>query len=342
MLRCRSTVVTDEPTSSASAASETALITVVVPAYNAAAFIERTIRSIQGQTETRWQCVVVDDGSQDATLDVLQHCVADDHRVTVVRQSNRGASAARNHGFRAADPQATWVTFMDADDVWRPHALSTLLAAAEKHDGVGAHGLAELIDEGDAPIDAGTYANRGRHRLAPKAGVLAPLPLDAPTSFDVLINGNVLFPPGLVLARRSAYERVGRFDEALCGGEDWDMLIRLSRLGGFAFVDEVILDYRRHGDNMGAKAGVAQQAWLVRCLNFWSSDNDAGHKRRAKAGWRAYQSSLRAQRTEAAREALRGRHLPLAATQAAGAALCTVRFWCGFPLPRATRDPLPW
>ena len=122
----------------------------------------------------------------------------------------------------------------------------------------------------------GAYPERGRSRLALDGRRLRTLPLNRPTDFSVLINGNVLFPPGLVLARRWAYERVGPFDESFRGAEDWDMLIRLSRLGHLSFVDQVILHYRRHDANAGAAAGIERAAWLVRCKAFDSPEKFLG------------------------------------------------------------------
>lgn len=319
-----------------------ALISIVVPAYNAAAHITETIRSIRMQTETRWECVVVDDGSTDDTYDVALRLTDGDSRFTVLRQPNGGASAARNRGFRATRTETTWISFMDSDDIWRPTALSLLLEHADRPATIGAHGLAEMVDATGRHIESGSYPAHGRHRLALQGRVMAPLPPGLPTDFDVLVNGNVLFPPGLILARRSAYEAVGRFDEGLTAAEDWDMLIRLSRVGGLTFVDEVVLDYRRHGKNLGAKPDVPRQAWQVRCLNFWSDENTPAQRRDARKGWRAYQRLLRAQHVRSLRESMAGHHWRGVVGAAAGIAVRTAREARGFPLPRVNRAPLPW
>jgi GT2 family glycosyltransferase len=153
---------------------------------------------------------------------------------------------------------------MDGDDVWLPHALETLLERLERRPGaIGSHGLAEFIDANDEVIDEGSYSSRGRERLGRLGRRLTEWPLDQPTEFDVLINGNVLFPPGLLLTRRSAYEAAGPFDESFSRTEDWAMLIRLSRQGPLEFVNEVILHYRRHDQNLEATGTVARQAWIA-------------------------------------------------------------------------------
>jgi len=232
---------------------------------------------------------------------------------------------------------------MDADDVWLPHALASLLSAAQANtDCIGSHGLADFIDTTGAVKDEGVYARTGRTRLGLRQKRLEVRRADEPTDFDVLINGNVLFPPGLLLVQRASYERVGPFDESFNGPEDWDMLIRLSRLGPIAFLDEVVLHYRRHSANLGAAEGVAAQAWRVRCKAFYSPENTAEQQRSARAGWRAYQRRLfrESGRTlSTSILSIEGRSALLAAVRLP---VILVRFARGRPLPRVPSAPDKW
>ena len=142
-------------------------VSIVVPAHNAARFLSATLASIQAQVERRWECVVVDDGSVDDTAEIAAAFAREDRRFRVVRQPNRGASAARNAGFRAADPTSGFLTFMDSDDIWLQHALGTLLTRLEaRPEAIGSHGLAEFIDESGQLVAATTFADAGR--LAPR------------------------------------------------------------------------------------------------------------------------------------------------------------------------------
>jgi glycosyltransferase involved in cell wall biosynthesis len=331
----------DEP--SATGVAIPPAISIVIPAYNHARFLDETLRSVQRQSFGRWECVVVDDGSTDGTSAIAQWYAAEDRRFRTVRIENSGASAARNHGYRLTSSASEFVTFMDSDDVWLPHALATLHARLLADPvAIGAHGLAERIDEAGQLIPSPSYAARGRSRMGLEGGRLVPWPLDRPTDFRVLINGNVLFPPGLILARRSAYEFVGRFDKGFNGPEDWDMLIRLSRLGYFSFVDDVILYYREHQSNLGAAAGIERQAWLVRCKGFHSPDNSAVHQEIARRGWRAYQRYMIAQRLRTALEHLRERR-PLGTIDAlARIPVHMFRLVRGYPTPKFVRASEPW
>lgn len=319
------------------------LISIVVPAFDVAEFLPATLESIIAQTERRWECVVVDDGSYDDTFSVAAGYERKDSRIRVVRVANGGAAHARNEGFRRISAGSEWVSFMDSDDVWLPRALETLLrGAARDGSAIGSHGLGEFIDGSGAPLSPGVWAEAGRNRLGVEGHRLIRWPLDRPTSFAVLVNGNVLFPPGLVLARRGAYERAGPFDEALNGPEDWDMLIRLSRLGDLEFVNEVILHYRRHGKNLGAGMSVPRQAWLVRCIAFHSPENSPSQQDLARRGWRAYQVRMARDRLASARRALGGGRFATAAGEAARLPVYAWRYIRGYPRPRVLREPLAW
>ena len=319
------------------------LISVIVPAYNVAAFLPATLDSIVAQTEERWECIVVDDGSSDDTYSVASDYARHEERIQVVHVTHGGTSHARNAGFRSISPRSEYISFMDSDDVWLPHALATLLhAAAGNKDVIGSHGLGEFIDAAGGRIDPGVWAEAGRDRLGVEGHRLIRWPLDRPTSYAVLINGNKTFPPGLVLAQRSAYELAGPFDETLNGPEDWDMLIRVSRFGDLAFVDDVILEYRRHGKNLGANTSVPEQAWRVRCIAFHSPENSPAQQEIARRGWRAYQVRMASERLASAGRALVRGRVVAAAGDVARMPVYAWRYVRGYPRPRVLRERLSW
>ena len=120
------------------------------------------------------------------------------------------------------------------------------------------------------------------------------------------------------------------------------MLIRLSRLGDLDFVDRVILRYRRHDANQGALPSTPKQAWLVRCIAFHSPENSALQRKIARRGWRAYQLYMSAERMRGALRALAGGNVLAAARDAVRLPVYAWRYLRGYPLPRATREPLAW
>lgn len=103
-------------------------ISVIIPAYNAAAYIERALRSVLNQTHAADEVIVVDDGSSDNTADILKKY---QNQIISIRQPNAGVGAARNTGIRAAS--GDWIAFLDADDEWLPEKLELQCAYHREH-----------------------------------------------------------------------------------------------------------------------------------------------------------------------------------------------------------------
>ena len=120
-----------------------------------------------------------------------------------------------------------------------------------------------------------------------------------------------MFPPGVFLVRSSAVEEVGLFDPRVTISNDWDFLMRLTRVGSLQFIDEVLLHYRRHEFNMGAGPATRAATALVRRKTFHSPENAQHDRRIVRSAWRAAQTvSARAHwdrlRTAGAQRNLRG------------------------------------
>ena len=107
-------------------------ITVIVPVYNKCAYVDRTIRSLTGQTHEDLQIILVNDGSTDGSEKICEAWARRDARILYIDQENAGPSAARNTGLEAAEGE--YVTFLDADDTFQPWALEKLFALAEQYD----------------------------------------------------------------------------------------------------------------------------------------------------------------------------------------------------------------
>jgi glycosyltransferase involved in cell wall biosynthesis len=271
--------------------SKSPCISIIVPAHNSEAFIGQTLASIRAQSFVDWECVVVDDGSSDQTVAVVEAVAALDDRFRLVRQSCGGSSMARNRGFLESCPSSDYVTFMDADDLWEPRALELLTGRLRESPwAVGAHGVAEFIDTQGNPLNPGGFAAFGRRRLSYSEGEIREWPLEAPTVFETLVWTGPLYPPGLLLARRAAYEKAGLFDVGLRHCEDWDMCLRLSRRGPLEFVNEVLLSYRRHQNNQSNDRRSSDE--MVRKLHrktFFSPENTPAQRDMLRAGWKAWQ-----------------------------------------------------
>ena len=179
---------------------------IVTPAWNMAPWIAETIRSAIAQTHTDWRMVVIDDGSTDATADVVAGF--HDDRITLLRQANAGVSVARNRGLAALDASVDAVLCLDADDCLTADALARLVAALRAAPGTVAA--------------AGPCAITGRV-LRPPAGDLV----------EPLLRRNRFANGGHLLIRHAAAVAAGPHIPGLAYGEDWDYLIRLALIGPF-------------------------------------------------------------------------------------------------------------
>jgi glycosyltransferase involved in cell wall biosynthesis len=318
------------------------LISIIVPAHDAGRFLAATLDSVLAQTHGAWECIVVDDASQDDTLAIADGYAEADSRIRAFRIPHGGVSAARNAGFRAGSERAEYATFMDSDDVWVPGALEALLDRARSDPAaIGAHGVAEFIDESGQVVRPGEYATRGRHRVGLVGHRLQEIPIEAPTDFSLLMSGTAVFPPGLILVKRAAYLSAGPFDESLTVGEDWHMLVRLSRSGPIAFLPDVILYYRRHDANLGASNGTPEGVHRALCASFHSSLNSAEQRHIARRAWRAGQR----QRLQRSGAEIRSRGLHSPARTAVALTRCSVfalRFVRGYPRPVIHQPELTW
>lgn len=264
---------------------------VIIPAYNAAAFIERTLASVAAQTVDDWRAVVVDDGSADRTRFLAEQVARQDPRVLVVSQANNGVAAARNRGASEAlaDPSCESLLFLDADDaltenalMWLRHGLTSDASAS------AAHGLAAYVDEFDRPLHPGRCEASGRRRRVPRWIWVRTLRRTEPTTFQSLVCVHALPTPGVVLIRRAAFERTDGYDLETSETSDWAMAVSLARYGPITFVDEVVLSYRQHATNLSNNRHTMKEATQRAWKRAWESPNNTSAQR--KAVGRGYRS----------------------------------------------------
>jgi glycosyltransferase involved in cell wall biosynthesis len=187
------------------------MFSVVIPLYNKAAEIERTVLSVLAQTFPGFEIVIVDDGSTDSSADVVRTLT--DPRVRLITQTNAGVAAARNRGIDEATND--WIAFLDADDTWLPDHLSHLDEIRSKNP------TAEFLA-------TAYWANRGpRMRRRISSSMLAP----RPTSFTD-IGDSQLVPTGTAMTKRSL-QAVGGYREII--GEDVDLWFRVGVLYPLAY-----------------------------------------------------------------------------------------------------------
>lgn len=193
-------------------------VSVVIPAYNAAACVARAVDSVLAQSWTDRELLVVDDGSRDGTVAVLG---AYGDRVRVLTQANAGPAAARNLGLRQA--RGRYVAFLDADDWWLPSKLSRQVELLDQRPEVGFCSTATRVIAQD-----GT------------PGADWPCSCDGTPLLETLFvrSAAVSGSTSGVLARRELLLEAGGFDASLRGFEDPDLWIRLAARTAYACIDE--------------------------------------------------------------------------------------------------------
>lgn len=190
-------------------------IGIVIPARNAAPWIAEAIVSVLAQRYRDWILVVVDDGSTDATAELVS-CFTDP-RIRLIRQNNAGVSAARNRGCAALEADA--VLFLDADDWLGEDALARLAEALAAHpDAVASCGTCGFV-----PEDA-VFGDPPTRLLCPPSGDI----------LDRLLERNLFANGGHVLVRAGIARAAGGFRLGLAYGEDWEFFIRIALRGSFA------------------------------------------------------------------------------------------------------------
>lgn len=313
-------------------------IGVVVPAYNAARYLAQTLTSVRDQRRRDLLCCVVNDGSTDETATIAARFSALDPRFRTVSQPNRGQTSACNRGLAELTDEVGYICFLDADDILHPDALSTLLAAAERDPAtVGAHGLASRIDASGNPLPALRFDQVGATRYETAGRGTRVRAAELPTTFENLAITHTLVPPAVALLRTSALARTNGFDPDLAWWNDWDMFLRLARLGDFGFVDQVVVDYRLHGTNMSGARNFDAAARAVRVRAFESPDNTAAQQQSCRRAWRTVERWHARGHRRAAVSAIKGGHWRLAATEVAKSAVARTRQLAGRPT-RLLRD----
>jgi glycosyltransferase involved in cell wall biosynthesis len=200
--------------------AESPLVSIVMPAYNVAWCIGRAIDSVLAQDFRSYELIVVNDGSTDGTLAVLDRYGA---AVTLIDQDNRGMSAARNRGIRQAC--GTYIAFLDADDWWLPEKLSRQVDLMTRRPDLGFCSTAARVEDGNGRLLNLWRCPDGRSEI-----------------LETLFAQNAAIAGGCsaVIVRKELLERVGLFDESLGGFEDPDLWMRLAAVSNYACIDETL------------------------------------------------------------------------------------------------------
>jgi glycosyltransferase involved in cell wall biosynthesis len=211
-------------------------ISVIIPTYNRADLVGETIESVLRQTFDDFEIIIVDDGSTDATKEVVRRF---DGSIKYLYQENHGRCYARNKGFEASS--GDYVCFLDSDDVLNPRMIERQVSLLESKSDLG------------FVYSDYQFINRAGEIL-PKPEIYSAHPLRRGKIFQFLICLDFIPSPSAVLARRGCINATGLFDPSLNNAEDWDWLLRMTSVYETDYVPEPLCLIRKHDGNTPAEA----------------------------------------------------------------------------------------
>lgn len=248
-------------------------VSVVIPTYNRRHIISSAIESALSQDYTEYDIVIVDDGSNDGTAELIAK--VNNEKIRVVRHGqNRGYSAACNTGIK--ESRGDVVAFLDSDDVWEKNYLSRQVAMLSRSEVVAcftdtkirgkrlgwddAPGSNDSIEVDSLiglmksfPIALNTMADGSEHVIGPRA-------------MRLCLLKEVPVKPSATLAYRSALIEAGCFDENAPSGTDWALFLRMTRLGGFGYINLPLVTQTRDADATHLKFRERDQIFVIEFL----------------------------------------------------------------------------
>ena len=206
------------------------LVSVIIPTYNRGWILQEAIDSVLDQDFSDYELIVVDDGSNDNTREILG---AYGDRITVLRQPNRGVSAARNRGINEAAGQL--IAFLDSDDLWLPGKLSTQVGFFEDNADVVINQTQEIWIRNGQRVNPKKRHHKFSGMIFERSLALC------------------LVSPSAVMIKKSLFDIVGVFDEDLPACEDYDLWLRISCRYPVHLIDiELIIKRGGHDDQLSA------------------------------------------------------------------------------------------
>ncbi|MCC6456207.1 MAG: glycosyltransferase family 2 protein [Caldilineaceae bacterium] len=220
------------------------LVTVMMPAYNAAPYIGQAIESVLAQRYAAWELIIVNDGSTDQTAEIAAAYV--DPRIRLVHQANGGESVARNRALELA--RGEFVAFLDADDLFLPHHLAATVAYLQHTPSVdGVYTDGHYCDSEGSPTELLSSQRRG--------------PFQGWLFEELVLASDVFGPPTCVVLRQEAIaQRQLRFDPAIVIGPDWDFFTRCAEATRFGYLDQRTCLYRVHQTNITLRTTLHKRA----------------------------------------------------------------------------------
>ena len=243
---------------------EKGLVSVVIPCYNTARFIKKTIESVLQQTYPHIEIIIVDDGSDDETPSILKS-FNNNPKVKTIRQVNSGAASARNRGISMAT--GPFIAFLDSDDLWLPNKLELQISLFQNPDVHIVYSDRENIDESDNKISCRKLTHyRGRK-----------------------LSGQLLFenfiPMSSAIIRKEVFQKVKSFDITLSRSEDIDFWLKASVYFGIDYVDKALVLHRLRDDQLTQNKAKCIESSLEIQRRFIKKYENVVTQKAIRRGW---------------------------------------------------------
>lgn len=205
----------------------TSKISCLLPAYNAEQYVEEAVRSIISQTMADWEMIIINDGSNDRTLEIAKALAQQDGRIKILDQENMGIVSALNEGLKLANGK--YIARMDADDVSFPDRFRMQFEYLESNPNCVLVGGVATSSQISNP--SGVRSTGGRHRV---------------TDLSIFPPKIAVSVHPLIMMRKDALTKIGGYRGTYLHAEDYDLFIRISEHGSIINLPAVLLYYRRH------------------------------------------------------------------------------------------------
>jgi glycosyltransferase involved in cell wall biosynthesis len=231
------------------------MISIVNPLYNKEYSISNTISSVLSQSYRDFELLVINDGSTDRSINIVE--TFNDDRIRIINKPNGGVSSARNRGIKEAESE--WIAFLDGDDYWDPSFLSTLLDLKERYP--------------DAAMYTGQYAQVNNSKEIIRLDRFPPI---REGYFD-LFSYLYAVHSSSILVNKNVFKLCGYFDENLTHGEDTDMWIRIALKYPVCYTNTLVSYYNTGGNPLSRSVGKFppfEKRFLSKIDNYLIEDND--------------------------------------------------------------------
>jgi len=239
--------------------SKEPIVSVLMPVYNAQRYVAQTVESILAQTFTDFEFIIINDGSTDKSLKILEAYVAKDKRIRLTSRANKGLTPTMNE--MLAQARGEFVAIIENDDIALPERLALQVKfLQDQPDYVAVGGAQELIDE--------------KGRLLTRLEL--PLQNDEIQKDALAGHGSICHPGSTI--RRTALLEIGGYNETMRLAHDLDLWLRLGEVGALANLQETVVKYRLHKNSLSEQKGMQQrQEAREACERAWQRRGIQGH-----------------------------------------------------------------